>query len=155
VLAATRPTDWDFPLFLHVLGAMVLVGGLLVAVVMQIIAWRRRDPADVAAYTRGAFWALLTVALPGWVLMRVGGEWIYSKEGWSGDNDPDWLGIGYIAADVGLLILLVTLLLAGLGARRVRRSGEASVLAKVATPLATLLLILYVVAVWAMTTKPD
>jgi uncharacterized membrane protein len=156
MLAAIRPTDWDFPLFLHVLGAMVLVGGLVVAVAMQLIAWRRRDPADVAAFTRGAFWALLTVALPGWVLMRVGGEWIYSKEGWTGENDPDWLGIGYIAADAGLLVLLVTLLLAGLGARRVRRSGgEASVLSKVATPLATILLILYLVAVWAMTTKPD
>jgi uncharacterized membrane protein len=156
VFAATRPTDWDFPLFLHVLGAMILVGGLLVAVAMQIIAWRRRDPADVAAYTRGAVWALLTVALPGWVLMRVGGEWIYSKEGWSGENDPDWLGIGYLAADAGLLVLLVTLLLAGLGARRLRRSGgEASILGRVATPLATILLIVYLVAVWAMTTKPD
>jgi uncharacterized membrane protein len=156
VLAATRPTDWDFPLFLHVLGAMVLVGGLVVAVAMQLIAWRRRDPADVAAFSRGAFWALLTVALPGWVVMRVGGEWIYSKEGWSGDNDPDWLGIGYIAADVGLLILLVTVLLAGLGARRLRRSGgEVSMLGRVATPLATILLIVYLVAVWAMTTKPD
>jgi uncharacterized membrane protein len=156
VLAATRPTDWDFPLFLHVLGAMILVGGLLVAVAMQIIAWRRRDPSDVAAFSRGAFWALLTVALPGWVLMRVGGEWIYSKEGWSGENDPDWLGIGYLAADAGLLVLLVTLLLAGLGARRLRRSGgEASILGRVATPLATILLIVYLVAVWAMTTKPD
>jgi uncharacterized membrane protein len=156
VLAATRPTDWDFPLFLHVLGAMILVGGLLVAVGMQILAWRRRDPADVAAFSRGAFWALLTVALPGWVLMRVGGEWIYSKEGWSGENDPDWLGIGYLAADAGLLVLLVTLLLAGLGARRLRRSGgEASILGRVATPLATILLIVYLVAVWAMTTKPD
>jgi uncharacterized membrane protein len=156
VLAAIRPTGWDFPLFLHVLGAMILVGGLVVAVIMQVLAWRRRDPADVAAFSRGAFWALLTVALPGWVVMRVGGEWIYSKEGWSGDNDPDWLGIGYIAADVGLLILLVTVLLAGLGARRLRRSGgEASILGRVATPLATILLIVYLVAVWAMTTKPD
>jgi hypothetical protein len=155
VLAATRPTDWDFPLFLHVLGAMVLVGGLVVAVAMQIIAWPRRDPADVGAYTRGAFWALLTVALPGWVLMRVGGEWIYSKEGWTGDNDPDWLGIGYVAADLGFVVLLVTLLLAGLGVRQVRRSGGgASILARVATPLATILLILYLVAVWAMTAKP-
>jgi uncharacterized membrane protein len=156
VLAATRPTDWDFPLFLHVLGAMVLVGGLVVAVAMQLIAWRRRDPADVAAFSRGAFWALLTVALPGWVLMRVGGEWIYSKEGWSGENDPDWLGIGYVAADVGLLVLLVTVLLAGLGVRQLRRSGGvSSILGRVATPLATILLIVYLVAVWAMTAKPD
>lgn len=156
MLAAIRPTGWDFPLFLHVLGAMILVGGLVVAVAMQLLAWRRRDPADVAAFSRGAFWALLTVALPGWVLMRVGGEWIYSKEGWTGENDPDWLGIGYVAADIGFVVLLVTVLLAGLGVRQLRRSGGgASILARVATPLATILLILYLVAVWAMTTKPD
>jgi uncharacterized membrane protein len=156
VLAAIRPTGWDFPLFLHVLGAMILVGGLVVAVSMQLLAWRRRNPADVAAFSRGAFWALLTVALPGWVLMRIGAEWIYSKEGWTGDNDPDWLGIGYIAADLGFVVLLVTVLLAGLGVRRLRRSGgETSILGRIATPLATILLILYLVAVWAMTAKPD
>jgi uncharacterized membrane protein len=156
VLAAIRPTGWDFPLFLHVLGAMILVGGLVVAVSMQLLAWRRRNPADVAAFSRGAFWALLTVALPGWVVMRVGGEWIRSKEGWTGDNDPDWLGIGYIAADLGFVVLLVTVLLAGLGVRRLRRSGgETSILGRIATPLATILLILYLVAVWAMTAKPD
>jgi hypothetical protein len=156
VLAAIRPTGWDFPLFLHVLGAMILVGGLVVAVSMQLLAWRRRNPADTAAFSRGAFWALLTVALPGWVLMRIGAEWIYSKEGWTGDNDPDWLGIGYIAADLGFVVLLVTVLLAGLGVRRLRRSGgETSILGRIATPLATILLILYLVAVWAMTAKPD
>jgi uncharacterized membrane protein len=156
VLAAIRPTGWDFPLFLHVLGAMILVGGLVVAVSMQILAWRRHDSADVAAFSRGAFWALLTVALPGWVLMRVGGEWIRSKEGYSGENDPSWLGFGYFAADVGFVVLLVTVLLAGLGVRQLRRSGGgASILGRVATPLATILLIVYLVAVWAMTTKPD
>jgi hypothetical protein len=110
----------------------------------------------VAAFSRGAFWALLTVALPGWVVMRVGGEWIRSKEGYSGENDPSWLGFGYFAADVGFLVLLVTVLLAGLGVRQLRRSGGgASILGRVATPLATILLIVYLVAVWAMTTKPD
>jgi hypothetical protein len=156
VLAAIRPTGWDFPLFLHVLGAMVLVGGLVVAVALQLLAWRRRNPADVTAFSRGAFWVLLTVALPGWVLMRIGAEWIRSKEGYSGPDDPSWLGIGYLTADAGFLVLLVTILLAGLGVRQLRRSGAgASVLARVATPLATILLIAYLVAVWAMTTKPD
>ena len=155
MLGATRPTAWDFPLFLHVLGAMILVGGLVVAVGMQFFAWRRRDPADVAAFSRGAFWALLTVALPGWIVMRAGGEWIRSKEGWS-SPDPSWLGIGYLTADAGFLVLLVTLLLAGLGVRQLRRSGGgSSILGRIATPLATILLIMYLVAVWAMTTKPD
>ena len=156
MLATTRPTSWDFPLFLHVLGATVLVGGLLVAVTFQFLAWRKRDPADVAAFTRAGFRALLAVALPGLIVMRIGAQWVYSKEGWSGDNDPAWLGIGYLTADLGGILLLITIILAGLGARRLRRSGGSkSVLTRIAMPLATLLLIAYVIAVWAMTTKPN
>jgi uncharacterized membrane protein len=155
VLAATRPTAWDFPLFLHVLGAMVLVGGLTVAVAFQLLAWRKRDPADVAAFSRAGFRALLAVALPGLIVMRIGAQWIYSKEGWS-DINPAWLGIGFFTADLGGILLLLTIILAGLGARRVGRTGgTASLLSRIATPLATILLIAYVVAVWAMTTKPN
>jgi len=155
MLAATRPTEWDFPLFLHILGAMVLVGGLVTAVGLQIFAWRQREPGELTAYSRGGFWALVTVALPGWVVMRVGAEWIYSKEGYNGDNDPTWVGIGYLAADIGFIVLLLTILLGGLGVRRLRKSGgTAAVLSRIATPLATILLILYLVAVWAMTAKP-
>jgi len=156
VLAATRPTEWDFPLFLHILGAMVLVGGLITAVGLQVYAWRQREPGELLAYSRGAFWALLTVALPGWVVMRAGAQWIYSKEGWSGDNDPSWLGLGFFAADVGIAVLLVTILLAGLAVRQARNSrGAANMLGRIATPLATILLVVYLVAVWAMTAKPD
>jgi hypothetical protein len=156
ILAATRPTEWDFPLFLHVLGATILVGGLMTAVGMQVFAWGRREQGDLLGYSRGAFWSLLTVALPGYVVMRVGAQWIYSKEGWSGDNDPAWLGIGFLVADAGLLVLLVSILLAGLGVRRLKRSGATSdLLGRIATPLATILLIAYLVAVWAMTAKPD
>ncbi len=156
MLAATRPTSWDLPLFLHVLGAMVLVGALTVAVAFQILAWRKRDPADVAALTRAGFRALLAVALPGYVVMRIGAQWVYSKEGWTGDNDPAWLGIGFLTADLGGILLLITIILAGLGARRLRLSGgTASLLTRIATPLATLILIAYVIAVGAMTTKPN
>jgi len=155
LIAATRPTEWDFPLFLHILGAMILVGGLLTAVGLQLFAWKRRGPGDLVAYSRGAFWALLTVAVPGWVLMRVAGEWIRSKEGWE-SPDPAWLGIGYFAADAGFLVLLITILLAGLGMRQLRKTGgTANVFGRVATPLATILLVAYLIAVWAMTTKPD
>jgi hypothetical protein len=96
------------------------------------------------------------VALPGLIVMRIGAQWIYSKEGWSGDNDPAWLGIGYLTADFGGILLLLTIILAGIGVRRAGRTeGTASVLSRIATPLATILLIAYVVAVWAMTTKPN
>jgi hypothetical protein len=157
VLAAIRPDSWNFPLLLHVLGAMLLVGGLVTAVVAQGLAWRRVSPGDTVAFGRAAFRALLFVALPSWILMRIGGEWIYSKEGWSGDDDPSWLGVGFFTADLGGILLLLTIVLAGLGARRLGRTGGGGgiMLGRVATGLSTLVLLAYLVAVWAMTAKPD
>jgi hypothetical protein len=140
-LAAIRPDGWNVPLLFHVLGAMVLVGGLVTAVVFQALA-----------SARTAFWALLFVAVPAWVLMRIGGQWIYSKEGWSGEDDPAWLGIGFLTADLGGVLLLLTVVLAGLG---VRRAGAwTSVLGRLAAGLAMVLLIAYLVAAWAMSAKP-
>ena len=77
VLAVARPDSWDFPLFLHVLGAMILVGGLVAGA--SALGYARGD----AKFLRLGYWALLVVSLPGWVLMRVGAEWIYTKEGWT------------------------------------------------------------------------
>ena len=94
-----------WPLFLHVLGAMSLVGGMLAVLVLTVTAWRR---PEIVSLRRAAFLTLLVVAIPAWVVMRVGAQWIYSNEGWSGHNDPTWLGIGFIVADLGLVVLLVT-----------------------------------------------
>jgi hypothetical protein len=156
VLAALRPDSWNFPLLLHVLGAMILVGGLVTAAAFQLIGWRPATSSDGVATARAAFRALLFVAFPAWILMRIGAEWIYSKEGWSGDNDPAWLGVGFLTADLGGILLLLSILMAGLGVRQLGRSGGvASPFARVATVLATALLLAYLVAVWAMTAKPD
>jgi hypothetical protein len=86
--------------------------------------------------------------------MRVGAEWIYSKEGF-GDEDPDWIGIGYITADLGLLLLLITLIVTGIANRRLRGAeGGTSTLARVGAVLTSILLAAYVVAMWAMSAKP-
>jgi hypothetical protein len=154
-LAAIRPDEFGLPLFVHVLGATVLVGGLITTVGFQALAWRRRDVVDMAAFDRAAFWSLLAVALPGWIVMRIGAEWIYSEEGWSGEDDPSWLGIGYVVTDVGIAVLLISIILAGIGVRRLRGGRTSNVLGRIATPLVTLLLVAYLVAVWAMTAKPS
>jgi hypothetical protein len=151
VLAAIRPDDWNFPLLVHVLGAALLVGGLVTAVTALLLGWRR----DSAFYTRFGFRSLLFVALPAWFIMRIGAQWIYSKENFSGDDEPGWLGIGYLTADLGGLLLLVTIILTGIGARRMREGEGPSVLGRVGGVLATLVLLGYIVAVWAMSGKPD
>jgi hypothetical protein len=155
VAAAVRPEEWNLPLLVHVFGAMVLVGALLSALLIQLVGWRRREPPAALQQARFGFWTLLLVAFPAWWVMRLGAEWIYSRQGWGGEDEPAWLGIGFVTADGGGLLLLVSIVLSGLGARRLRRSGgEASTLVRVSTVLVTLAVIAYVVAVWAMSGKP-
>jgi hypothetical protein len=152
MLAAIRPDDWNFPLLLHVLGAMLLVGGLTTAVASFWLGWRR----DAATLSRLGFWSLLVVAFPAWWLMRLTAQWIYDKEGFSGDIDPDWIGIGFITAEGGGLVLLISIILTGIGVRRMRRGeGGPSMLVRIGAVLATIVLAAYLVAVWAMTAKPD
>jgi len=150
VLAVVRPDSWNFPLYLHVLGAMILVGGLVAGA--AALAFARGD----ARMLRLGFWALMLVSFPGWVLMRIGAEWIYSREGWNHVPDnlrPDWLGIGFLIADVGGLILVITLIIGGIGVRRLE-AGKSAGLLKATLVLSLLLLAAYVVAVWAMAGKP-
>ena len=151
VSLAIRPDDWNFPLFVHVVGAMILVGGLIACVVAIV---RSRGEASLL---RTGYFSLLTIALPGWILMRVGAEWIYSKEGWDdlpSSAEPDWLGIGYITADLGGVLLLAALICGWIGIRRLRGGGGAGLL-KVVNILSVIALVAYVVAIWAMGGKPD
>ncbi len=155
MLAAIRPDDWNFPLLLHVLGASVLLGALITAMTAQVVAWKR--PTDVVPFARLSFRTLLIAAIPAWILMRVGGEWVASK-GWNDiDPPPAWLDIGYITAEAGGLLILVSTILAGIGARRLGRSNgeQGATLVRVATVLVVLVTIAYVITTWAMSAKPD
>jgi hypothetical protein len=152
VLAAIRPDSWNFPLLVHILGSMVLVGAVFAAVSALFAGWRR----DPATYTRFAFWTLLVVAFPAWWVMRLGAQWIYSTEHFSGDNDPTWVDIGRITAEPGLLLLLLAIVVTGIGTRRLRAADDGpSTLSRVGAVLSVVLLAAYVVAVWAMSAKPD
>jgi hypothetical protein len=149
VLAAIRPDSWNFPLFVHVLGAMILVGGLVTGA--GALAYARGD----VRLLRLGYWSLLAVSLPGWVLMRIGAEWIYSKEDWDEvPDEPDWLATGAAIGDAGGLVLFVSLVAGGVGVYRMRE-GRGSGLLKATLVLSLILLAAYVVAIWAMTGKPD
>jgi hypothetical protein len=142
VIAFSRPF---WPLFLHVLGAMTLVGALLAVVLVSAVAWRR---PDLAVLRRAAWSGLIVVALPAYLVMRLAGQWIYSKEGFSGDNDPTWLGIGFGVGDLGLLLLLVTI-----GVAFWWRRGAKPVAGRIVAVLSSLYLVLLAVAWLAMSGK--
>ena len=159
--AAIRPDEWDLPLFVHVLGAMVLVGSLVVAAWFLFSA-RRGDSLDGV---RWGWRTLLFAALPAYIVMRVGAEWILSKEHLE-DADLAWIGIGFITSDAGAVLLLVALVAAGIAVRRAGRAradaasaGTGSAAAggagvAIAAWATSLLILAYLVAIWAMATKP-
>ena len=93
VVAFSRPF---WPLFLHVLSAMLLFGAVLTAFT-----------ALLAGHRSVAFRCLL-VAVPAWVAMRVCGAWIYSHEK-DAYHGAQWLGIGMGIADGGLIVLLLAI----------------------------------------------
>lgn len=149
-IALVRPDDWNFPLLVHVGGAMLLVGSLVTVAALLLLAWRSNSPGLI----RLGFRTLLIAALPSYVLMRVGAEWINSKE--NIPDEADWIGIGYITADGGAVFLLISMILAGIAARRAgRQPGGGGTLGRVVTVLTLIVLAAYVVAVWAMTAKPS
>lgn len=157
VLAAIRPDEWNLPLFFHVLGAMLLVGGIAMAATAQLVGWRRTEANGALTFARASFRSLLFVAVPAWILMRLAGGWIAEEEGFGqeGGDDPTWLVIGFVTSEFGAVLLVVATVLAGLGAYRLRQAGERGRgLARAAGIIAALLLVAYVFAVWAMTTKP-
>jgi hypothetical protein len=150
VIAAIRPDAWDFPLLLHVFGAMVLVGALVLAGSALVLAWRDGNPALL----RLGYRSLLLGVLPGWVVMRGSAEWIASKEDVA-DANLSWIEIGYNTADLGLLLILISSVLAALAIRREQRAtGPGGALSGGSFILVALLLVGYLVAIWAMTTKP-
>ena len=147
VVAVVRPDEWNLPLIVHVLGAMILVGGLVTSASLLRLA---RDERML----RHGYWSLLTIALPGWIVMRVGAQWIYSEEGWdNGPDEPAWLRIGSLTADVGGIVLLGSLIVGAIGVARLRRGGGAGPF-KATMALSLVLLAAYLVAAWAMASKP-
>jgi hypothetical protein len=140
VLASIRPDDWNLPLFLHVLGGMAVVGSV-VLVATQVATGNMRL----------GFRTLLVAVIPSWIVMRVAAQWVASKEGWDDvDPSPAWLDIGYSTSEGSFLLLLIATVCAGFAARRARGGGlRTATLVLVGISLAA-----YVVAIWAMATKP-
>jgi hypothetical protein len=116
VLGLVRPDSWDLPLFVHVLGAILLFGGVA-SVATLAFASIRSGEQNAALLQRVAFVTTLALVWPAWVLMRAGAGWIQSREDLE-SNPPGWIDVGMAVSDVGILVLLLLTLFAWLSRRR-------------------------------------
>jgi hypothetical protein len=151
LIAIVRPGSWNLPLFFHIFGAMLLVASLPVALYAIRIA-RTRGDQPAAQF---AFRVLSRATLPAFLLMRVFAQIIDDKEH-ADKGDPTWIGIGFGVSDLGGLLLIVALVLTGLMARRAKKGTSVAGAPQLAigAGIAGFLIVMYIVAIWAMTTKP-
>jgi hypothetical protein len=120
-------------------------------VTMTLIgAWRNGS----AALVRSGANMLLLGVIPSYLLMRLSAQWIVSKEHLE-NAKLSWLDIGFTTADLGALLIIVATAITGFGVRRVNRgAANAGVGVRIAAVLVAILVVAYLVAIWAMTTKP-
>jgi hypothetical protein len=142
MLAILRPDSFNLPLFLHVLGAMVVTGATAAAFVGAVAARRWPWLRIVVART------LVFATFPAWILMRLGGAWEDSRSP-IGDG-AGWLGVGYIVADAGFVLLILAMIF---GAVAVRRPQQTFAIRAVAV-ITGLYFVALIVAMVAMTGKP-
>lgn len=147
MLAAIRPDSWNLPLFFHVLGAMLTVGATATVAIVGFAGTRESERAQWLR--RLAFRIALFVLVPSFILMRVTAEWILDKEFPNSDNVPGWTDVGFFVTDPGVVLILLLLILAWLGARR-----PGSRLGLPVPWLASLYVVALGVAWFAMTAKP-
>jgi hypothetical protein len=152
-----RPSDFNlnFPLLIHVTGAMILVGGVLGAAGALLLA--RGDERKLKL----GYYSLLFVAFPGLIVTKIGATAIWHKESahsligaaFPHKDDPRWIEIGGTALDGGGALLVLALILGWFGLKRMNEKRGAQLL-KVTTLISVVLLAGYVLAIWAMSTKP-
>jgi hypothetical protein len=142
VVGLVREGAWNVSLFFHVLGAMAMMGGLALAVAAL---------SNGVGSLRLGYRALLLVALPGWLVMRVAAQWVLEESPF--DEESGWIGIGFMTSEAGLLLLIAATVCARQALKR--DPDRAGGLSRWALGLSAFLLVVYVVTLWAMTTKPD
>jgi hypothetical protein len=134
------------PLFLHVLGATLLIGGISAVVVVAVAALRY--PEHAALLRRIAFRVTLIVVWPAFIATVAGGHWTLSREHLADNRTPPgWALVGIAVTDVGVLVVIVLTVFAWLALRRPR-------MGRAVAALATLYLGALLVTLWAMTAKP-
>ena len=142
MIAVLQPESGNLPLFMHVLGATVLFGTVGVVTVAGFAYRTRADNEHLLK--RVTQYTFLWGVLPAYIVMRVGAQWIDSKEFPNGD-EPGWVGVGFLISDVGaILVIIVGILLL------VRRQRIL-----LAVPLLTTLYLVALAVAWvAMSGKP-
>ena len=142
MLALIRPDSWNFPLFLHILGATLLFGTVATVAIAGFASRSHAGYEQLLA--RVAQRTFLLGIVPAYVLMRVAAQWIDNKEFTNG-GEPGWVGVGFAVSDAGVIVLLIVGILLAVRRQRVL----------LAVPILTAIYVVALGVAWvAMSGKP-
>ncbi len=152
-LALLRSPGWEWALLFHVVGALLLVGGMTLVTVVAVRGTLSAASERAVALRRLGLRAMLFLVIPSFLLTRISGEWVRSQDAFP--DDQAWIDIGYTVTEPGALIIAAATLLAWRATRTAERTGSTTSLSgRLFAVLPALYLVALLVAVWAMTTKP-
>ncbi len=145
----------DWLLFLHLLFAFVLVGGVITVVVVSLATRASSLQAHTMLLRTVAFRISLAVVLPSFVGLRIVAEILAGKEFPDGAPTPDWLDLSYVLTDAALIVggVLLTALQYWV-VRRARAGRTGGWQPQLATVLSPIFLAALVAVIVLMAGKP-
>ena len=153
MIAAIRPTEWNWILLGHLASAFILIAGLIVVVLVSLAAQRKSTHSDHVPLLRAiAFRSNLVLVIAPFVAVHIFGALLADRE--YGDADPGWLGASFAITTIATVVALVLLAIQFWVLRRVRAGHLGGWQASLATYLAPLLLIAMTVVLVLMAGKP-
>jgi len=148
---------YEFLLFVHVLMAVIWVGGDIAIQVLAVRATRAKDPVRTASLTADIEWMGLRVFMPASILLIIFGIWAASEGNW--DFGQAWISIGFAAF---LFSFFLGMAFLGPESGRIKRLvkdrsfEDPEVLRRIGRILvfSRIELLVLIVAIWAMVAKP-
>ena len=153
MIAAIRPTEWNWILLGHLSAAFILVAGLIVVVLVSSTAQRKAQSDHVPLLRAIAFRTNLVLVVPAFILVHVFGALLADRE-YPGDAAPSWLDSSFGITTIATIVALALLALQFWVLRRVRAGHLGGWQAGLATYLAPVVLAAMVVVLVLMAGKP-
>ena len=149
-------TSYELWLFLHIVAAIVWIGGAAVAQVFAVLAKRSDDPARAAAFGRDISFVGLRVFLPSSIVVLVSGAFVTEEGNW--DWSEPFIVFGLLAWGVVSLTAFgyVSRQMGRIGAQIAAEGPSPTLLGRVNTLvlIARVLILLLFVIVLVMVVKP-
>ncbi len=91
-------TTYEWLKAIHVLAAVIWVGGAATLQAMAFVVLRSKDPREMASFSRNAGFVGERMFTPASLVLVIFGAWAVHKGGWSYSQTWLWLGVLVFAA---------------------------------------------------------